>query len=310
MPFSRTSLIVLAAVVVIGVGVYASTYTVDETEYAVEIRLGEVQRVLSEPGLYLRPPLISQVVHFDRRLLTYDSSTGNIITGDKKTMLVDNYARWRVVDPQLFYESVRTERGAMSRLDDIVYSQMREILGRHDLEEIVRDRDELLTQVTRRTQDEAKQMGVQVFDVRIKRADLPEANSQAVFGRMEAERRRVAKRYRSEGEQEALRIRSEADREKAELLAEANRKAAVIRGEADAEAARVYAAAYGAEPEFYRFWRSLEAYRTTFADGGSTLLLTDDPGHFLQYLPQGRPPETRSRPAGAAAQAGSPASAR
>ena len=285
-PYPRIPMQRWAILIIIAVGalaIYSSTFIVDQTEFAIEIVLGEPTRVIKEPGLYFRLPFITDISKVDNRLLTYDSSTGTIITRDKKTMLMDNFAKWRVADPLKFYESVRNERGAISRLDDIIYSQMREILGKKNLEEIVTQRGELMGQVTTQTQSEAGNLGILVADVRIKRADLPAENSRAVYGRMEAERRRVAKRYLSEGEQEALKIRSGADREKATLLAEATRKSAIIRGDADAEAAKIYADAYKQDAEFYRFIRSMEMYRKSFEED-TTLVLSDKDRETLKYF--------------------------
>jgi len=274
-------LLIAGAVVVIGL--FSSMFVVNQTESAVEIRLGDPTRVISEPGLYFKLPLVTEIRYFDKRLLLYDSQTGTIITRDKKTMLVDNFARWRVVDPLLFYQSVRTQNAAMSRLDDIIYSQLREMLGKFDLEQIISERSEMLALVTSSTQNEVKSMGMEVFDVRIKRADLPDENSRAVYGRMEAERRRIAKRYLSEGEEEALKLRSQADREKAELISRAERDSARIKGKADAEAASIYAAAYNKDREFYRYWRTLNAYRKTLKEG-TTVILSDKDSEFLRYF--------------------------
>ena len=278
---NRTSLLVLLLAVV--VVLFASLFRVDQTEFVIEIRLGDPHRVISEPGLYLRVPFITEIHPLDKRLLTYDSSPGSIITRDKKTMLVDNFAKWRVSDPLLFYRSVRSVNGAQSRLDDIIYSQLRQTLGKHDLEEIINERAGMMNQVTEQTRTEASKYGVHVVDVLIKRADLPQENSRAVYDRMDAERRRVAKRYLSEGEEEALKIRSGADRDKVTLISLALRESAQLRGEGDAEAARIYAAAYEKDPEFYRFIRSQEAYRKVF-NGKSTLIFSTAEMPFLQYL--------------------------
>ena len=278
--FRWLPLIVIALAALLGV---SSTYIVDQTEYAIEIYLGNPQRTVKEPGLYFRIPFFTNVDTVDNRLLSYDSSTRNIITRDKKTMLVDNYAKWRVVDPLTFYQTVRHEGGAIARLDDIIYSQLREVLGKYELEEIVTKRGDLMGQVTSQTQAEAAKLGIEVTDVRIKRADLPAENSRAVYGRMDAERRRVAKRYLSEGEQEALKIRSTADKEKATMIAEAKRKYAEIQGRADAEAAGIYSTAYNKNPEFYSFTRSLELYRNSFKEN-TTLIITDKNRESLKYL--------------------------
>lgn len=278
---NRISLLI-AAIVLFIIG-SACVFSVDITEFAIEIRLGEPQRIISEPGLYFKLPFITDIQKVDKRLLTYDAAPGAIITRDKKTMLVDNFAKWRVADPLKLYQSVRTISGAQSRLDDIIYSQLREILGKHDLEEIISNRGTMMEQVTLQTQGEAVKFGIHVADVRIKRADLPSENSKAVYDRMDAERRRVAKRYLSEGEEEALKIVSSADRDKVGLLTNAKREAAILMGRSDAQAANIYAAAYTKDPEFYLFLRSQEAYRKTL-DEKTTLMFSTKEKEFLKYL--------------------------
>lgn len=274
--------LLIAAIAVLILGL-SSTFVVKQTQSAVEIRLGEATRVITDPGLYFKAPFITEIRYFDKRLLIYDSQSGQIITRDKKTMLVDNYARWRIVDPLLFYQSVRTQQAAVTRLDDLIYSQLREMLGKFDLEQIITERSAMMAQITAQTQNEAKAMGITVFDVRIKRADLPEENSRAVFGRMDAERRRIAKRYLSEGEEEALKIRSLADREKAELISKAQRDSTRIMGKADADAASIYARAYSKNGEFFRFWRSMEAYKKTLKND-TTVILSEKNADFLRYF--------------------------
>ncbi len=283
MRLTRPIQLLIAAVVVV-IGVYSSTFIVDQTENAIKIRLGDPIRVIKEPGLHFRIPFITEIWKIDQRLILHDIPPGAIITQDKKTMLVDNYSKWRVTDPLKFYQTVRNMVGAQARLEDIIYSQVREILGRYTLAEIVSDqRADLMVQVTDNTRNQVTGFGIEVLDVRIKRADLPQENSQAVFGRMEAERARIAKRYRSEGDETALRIRSGADREKAEILSTAQRESEIVRGQADAEAAATYANAYGKDPDFFRFLRSQEAYRKTFVKD-TTLVFSEKDMAFLKYF--------------------------
>ena len=283
MRLTRPIQLLIAAVVVL-IGVYSSTFVVDQTQNAIEIRLGDPIRVIKEPGLYFRMPFITEIWKIDQRLILHDIPPGAIITQDKKTMLVDNYSKWRVVDPLLFYQTVRNMVGAQARLEDIVYSQVREILGKYTLAEIVsHQRADLMVQVTDNTREEVTGFGIEVLDVRIKRADLPSENSQAVFGRMEAERVRIAKRYRSEGDETALRIRSGADREKAEIISTAQKESFIVRGKADAEAAAIYAGAYGKDPEFFLFLRSQEAYRKTLVKD-TTLVFSEKNKPFLKYF--------------------------
>ena len=289
------SLKILIAVVVGVIVVYTATaFVIDQTEYGVKIRLGDPVSIYKEPGLNFRIPFITRIFVVDNRLLTYDADPGSIFTKDKKEMVVDNYAKWRVEDPLKFYRTMRSTAQAQARLDDIIYSQVRQVLGKHVLSEIVSGtedgsniesedainlRQEILTEITNNARAEAKEFGINIVDVRVKRADLPAANSRAVYGRMEAERRRDAKRYRSEGEEQSLAIRSEANRDRVKLLAEAEREAEEIRGKADAKALTIYANAYGKDPEFFRFQRSHDAYRETLKDG-TTLLLSSERDFF------------------------------
>jgi membrane protease subunit HflC len=258
-------------------------FTVPQWMQAMVVQLGEPVRVVREPGLYWKIPFVQQVTYFDRRLLDYDASSKDILTIDKQQLSVDNYSRWRIADPLQFYRTVRDERGAQSRLDDIVYSDLRETLGRHTLREIVSDkRDQLMADVTARSAEKAKVYGIEIVDVRIKRADLPEKNEQTVFGRMRSERERQAKKFRAEGDEEARKIRSESDKQVQILLADATQQAEVIRGEGDANATRIFAEAYGRDPDFYAFQRTLEAYRSALASG--TTVILSPKSEFFRFL--------------------------
>ena len=258
-------------------------FTVPQWMQAMVVQLGEPVRVVQEPGLYWKIPFIQQVTYFDRRLLDYDAASKDILTVDKQQLSVDNYSRWRIADPLQFYRTVRDERGAQSRLDDIVYSDLRETLGRHTLRDIVSDkRDQLMADVTARSAEKAKVYGIEIVDVRIKRADLPEKNEQTVFGRMRSERERQAKKFRAEGDEEARKIRSESDKQVQILLADATQQGEVIRGEGDANATRIFAEAYGRDPDFYAFQRTLEAYRSALASG--TTVILSPKSEFFRFL--------------------------
>ncbi|MBF0278299.1 MAG: protease modulator HflC [SAR324 cluster bacterium] len=294
--------ILLFIVIGLVVAYSATAFVIDQTEYAVKIRLGDPVRIYKEPGLHFRIPFITEIFVVDNRLLTYDADPGSIFTKDKKEMVVDNYAKWKVTDPLKFYQTMRSTSQAQARLDDIIYSQVRQVLGQHTLTEIVSGsqhsgqfstqiknsvldaeainlRKSILKEITENAQKEARAFGIEIEDVRIKRADLPTANSRAVYGRMEAERRRDAKRYRSEGEEQSLSIRSAADRDRIKLLAEAQKKSEEIRGTADASSVSIYAAAYGKDPDFFKFQRSHDAYRETMKEG-TTLLLSSERDFF------------------------------
>jgi len=260
-----------------------AVFTVPQWMQAMVVQLGEPVRVVQEPGLYWKIPFIQQVTYFDRRLLDYDAASKDILTIDKQQLSVDNYSRWRIADPLQFYRTVRDERGAQSRLDDIVYSDLRETLGRHTLRDIVSDkRDQLMADVTARSAEKAKVYGIEIVDVRIKRADLPEKDEQTVFGRMRSERERQAKKFRAEGDEEARKIRSESDKQVQILLADATQQAQVIRGEGDANATRIFAEAYGRDPDFYAFQRTLEAYRSALASG--TTVILSPKSEFFRFL--------------------------
>src|SRR5262245_4501842 len=284
----------ILAVLAVLVGIWKrALFTVPQWMQAMVVQLGEPVRIVREPGLYWKIPFVQEVTYFDRRLLDYDASPKEILTVDKQQVVVDNFTRWRIADPLQFYRTVRDENGAQSRLDDIVYSDVRETLGRHTLRDIVSDkRDDLMTEVTKRSAEKAKVYGIDVVDVRIKRADLPEKNEQTVYGRMRTERERQAKKFRAEGDEEARKIRSESDKQVQIILADAQQAAQVIRGEGDAQAARIFAEAYGRDPDFYAFQRTLDAYRTALASG--TTVILSPKSEFLRYLE--RPDPTQDAP--------------
>lgn len=289
--------LLVALVVVAAVMAPAATIIVDETEQAVVVELGRPVRSLDRPGLYFKTPFVQSATFFEKRLLEYDSAPTDILTRDKKTLKVDNYARWRVVNPLLFLQKVHDERGAQSRLDDIIYSELRVELGRWDLTDVVAGkRAQIMATVTERADQIARQFGIQIVDVRIKRTDLPQENEKSVFERMRAERQQQATQFRSEGQEEAAKIRAATDKERAIILAEAYRQAETVRGDGDARAIRIYAEAFNRDPEFYEFLRSLEAYRKSFGSKSVLVLPPDAP--LLRHLglrPDGRavPPAGR-----------------
>jgi membrane protease subunit HflC len=260
-------------------------FVVDITQTAIVVQLGKPVRNLTDPGLYVKVPFVQEVIYFDKRLLDYDSAAQDVITQDKKTLLLDNYAKWRIVDSLKVYQSFQSQRGALQRLNDIIYSELRVELGRHDLIEIVAShRGELMKIVTQRSNEKASAYGIQIDDVRIKRADLPEQNERAVFARMQAERERQAKQYRAEGAEEAQKIRSEAEKDREIILAQAYKESEELRGAGDAKAFRIYADAYRQDPHFFEFTRSMEAYKKAFKDK-STLVMGPD-SEFFRYLKQ------------------------
>lgn len=283
----RTVVIPLVILILLGIAVDAVFFIVDEREQVVVTRLGEPKRIILNPGIRWKVPFIEQVHTFDDRLLFSDADPAPIYTMDKKNLIVDNFARWRIADPLKFLRSVQTIRGAQSRLDDIIYAAVREELGRRTLEEIVSgNRREIMQRVTNRSRQDAEELGVEIIDVRIKRADLPEENKKNVFDRMRAERSRQAKEYRAEGEEMALKIRAETDLEVTRLKSEAFQKSQLIRGEGDAEALRIYADAFQRDPRFYEFQRTLETYEKTL--GESTVVVLPLSIEFFKYLGTGK----------------------
>ncbi len=282
----RRWVVVLLAVASVVATWKLALYTVPQWMQAIVVQLGEPVRTVQEPGLYVKLPFVQEVLYFDKRLLRYEASPRGLLTRDKQQLIVDNYMRWRIRDPLQFYRTVRTEAGAQSRLDDIVYSNLRENLGRHALIEIVSEkRSELMAEVTQRSDEKAREFGIEVSDVRIKRADLPEKNEQNVFNRMRTERERLAKKFRAEGEEEARKIRSEAEKEAQILMAEARKQSEISRGEGDAQAVAIFADAYGRDPEFYRLVRTLEAYQRSITRDTTIVLSSESDFHrFLKQL--------------------------
>jgi membrane protease subunit HflC len=284
---TKQGFIIAVLVVVIGLFFLGASplFVVDITQNAIVVQLGKPVRNITEPGLYVKMPFIQEVTYFDKRLLDYDTQAQDVITQDKKTLLLDNYAKWRIIDPLKVYQNFQTQRGALQRLNDIIYSELRVELGRHDLLEIVADhRAELMKIVTQRSHEKASAYGIEIQDVRIKRADLPEQNEKAVFSRMQAERERQAKQYRAEGAEEAQKIRSEAEKDREIILAQAYKESEELRGAGDAKAFKVYADAYRQDTHFFEFTRTMEAYKKTFKDK-STLVMSPD-SEFLHYLKQ------------------------
>ncbi|MEW5773748.1 MAG: protease modulator HflC [Thermodesulfobacteriota bacterium] len=258
-------------------------YTVDQTQTAIVLQLGKPVSGAVGPGLHFKKPLIQNVLRFDARILEYDSLPAEILTKDKKNMLVDNFTKWKIVDPLQFYRTVQTIPGAQARLDDIIYSEMRVALGQYLLIEVVNQkRAEIMDQVSKKASEIIREYGIEVVDVRIKRTDLPPENERAIFGRMRAERERQAKQYRSEGQEESAKIRSDAERERTVILADAERQSSILRGQGDAEATKTYAQALEQGPDFYSFQRSLEAYEKSFQNN-TTFVLTPQ-SEFFRYL--------------------------
>lgn len=276
---------VLAIVAALALLAGATMFTVDQRQNAIVFQFGEVRDVVTRPGLHFKLPLVQNVRYLDTRILTLDDpEPQRFITLENKPVLVDAFVKWRIADARTYYIAVSDERGAGYRISQTVNGLLREEFGKRTVHDVVSgERDEIMKRVRERVADDAKKIGVEIVDVRLKRVDLPQEVSADVYRRMESERKRVAAELRSTGAAEAERIRAEAEKQREVILAEAYREAQRIRGEGDAKAAAIYAAAFSQNPEFYAFFRSMEAYRSAFR-GRNDLLLIEPNSDFFRYL--------------------------
>ena len=256
---------------------FSTIIIVDETEQIVILQFGKPIRTIKEAGLNWKLPAPFQTSNaFEKRLLEYDVPPEEILSRDKKSLNIDNYVRWRIIDPLLFLQTVKAVPTAKTRLDDIVYSELRQELGTHDMVEIITENRELIMdKVTVASNEETSKYGIEVIDVRIRRVDLPRENEASIYARMEAERKRQANKFRSEGEEEAQKIRAATDRDKTVILADAYKKAQQIRGDGEAKALDIYALSFSKSPDFYEFLRTLETYEKVI-DKKTTLVLPGD----------------------------------
>ena len=274
----------VVAVIVLITG-YSSLFTVYQTRQALVIRLGNPLRVVTQPGLHVKMPLLDTVIYVDKRILDLENSSQEVIAADQKQLMVDAFARYRVRDALKFYQTVGSVDGANSRLSPFLNSALRAALGEATLTQVVRDqREQLMARVRDQLDREAQQFGITVVDVRIRRADLPEQNSQAVYKRMQTEREREAQEFRSQGTQRAQEIRARADRDATVVVAEATSRAEQTRGEGDAERNRIFAEAYGRDPDFFAFYRSMQAYDAGLQQGDTRLLVRPDSDFFRFFL--------------------------
>lgn len=275
--------VILVALFIGFLVVTQSAYIVDETERAIVLQLGKPVGETKEPGLHFKLPFVQNVLFFDSRILDYDSRPAEILTRDKKNMMVDNYTKWRITDPLRFYTTLRSLPMGQARLDDVVYAELRVLLGQHTLTEVVTTkRSQIMEELTKKSNELIQEFGIEVIDVRIKRTDLPAETQRAVFNRMIAEREREAKTYRAEGEETAANIRSMADRERVILIAQANRTSQHLRGEGDAQAIKIFGDALNQAPDFYEYLRTLEAYKKTIGENTQVVLTPSSP--FLRLL--------------------------
>lgn len=274
----------VAAILVLIIGYNLFTFTVDETEKAAVLKFGQFVRLAETPGLYFKTPFVQSVVYLEDRVLNYDIQPREVYTSDQKRLVIDNYAIWRVGDPRRFIEATGARLlNAQSRIDDIVYSDLRNLLAKHTSDEIVSaQRLEYLAEVTELSRAKLVEYGIALIDVRIKRADLPSEIEQAVFSRMRSERERIAAQLRAEGAETAQQVQSNADKDVEIILADARKDAEKVRGEGDARALEIYADAYNRDPEFYRFWRTLDSYKVALAEGTRIVLSTDS--DYLRFF--------------------------
>ena len=275
-----------AVVATLLVVIAMSVFTVDQRQFALVFQLGEVKRAIDEPGLNFKVPMVQNVRYFEKRIMTLDNNEPErFITSEKKNVLVDSYIKWRIVDPKLYYISVGgDESRAKTRLNQTVNAGLREEFGKPTVHDVVSgERDKIMDQMREKADVDARKIGVEIVDVRLKRVELPTEVSDAVYRRMEAERKRVANELRSEGSAEAEKIRADADRQREVIIADAYRDAQKVKGEGDAKAAAIYAQAFGQNPEFYAFYRSMEAYRGSFKSKND-LLVVEPNSDFFKYM--------------------------
>ena len=283
----RLKFIIAAAVILVAIVLLLiSTYKVREDQQAILLQLGEPIKVVNqwgsdEPGLRFKTPFVQNVEYFEKRVLDFNAPAEEMILGDQKRLVVDAFIRYRIIDPLRFFQSVGNEAIARARLGAILNASTRQVLGTVELITVLSgERAQLMTEIRDQVNRQSTGFGVDVIDVRIRRADLPEENSQAVYQRMQTEREREAKEFRAQGEEESQRIRSRADRERVVLLAEAERESQILRGEGDAEANRISREAYGRDTEFYAFYRAMQAYRQALGDGDTSMVLSPDSEFF------------------------------
>ncbi|HEX3710291.1 MAG TPA: protease modulator HflC [Pseudolabrys sp.] len=281
------AVIALAALII----VFSSLFTVYQTQQALVVRLGQVVRVVNEPGLHVKLPFIDSVIGIDKRILDLEAPAQEVIASDQKRLVVDAFARYRIHDPLRFYQTLGSKTAADSQLAILLNSALRRVLGEATFIQVVRDqRAQLMARIRDLINTEAESYGIQVVDARIRRADLPEQNSQAVYKRMQTERQREAAEYRAQGAQRAQEIRSRADREVTVLVAEATSKSEQIRGEGDATRNQIFAKAYNQDPDFFSFYRSMQAYENGLQKGDTRLLLKPDTSFFRFFNnPSGKP---------------------
>ena len=277
----KISRFLLPVLVFAGFAIYLSLFTVKEINQAIVLQFGDPKRVIAEPGLQVKIPFIQNVVFIDRRILSLDPAPEEVIASDQKRLIVDAYARFKIVDPLKFYISVGDERVARSRLATIINSRLRSVLGTQSLATLLsEDRAKQMAIIQEGVNNEAKKFGITIIDVRIKRADLPQANSEAIYKRMQTEREREAKEFRARGAEMAVTITSTADKEVTVLLANAKKQSEIMKGEGDGQRNKIFASAFGKDPDFFSFYRAMQAYEKALIGGDTSLILSPDSDFF------------------------------
>ena len=277
----KISKFLIPVLVFAGFTIFLSLFTVKEINQAIVLQFGDPKKVISKPGLQVKIPFIQNVVYLDRRILSLDPAPEEVIASDQKRLIVDAYARFRIVDPLKFYVSVGDERVARSRLATIINSRLRSVLGKQSLATLLsEDRTKQMAIIQEGVNAEAEKFGITIIDVRIKRADLPQANSEAIYKRMQTEREREAKEFRAKGAEMAVTITSTADKEVTVLLANANKQSEIMKGEGDGQRNKIFASAFGKDPEFFSFYRAMQAYETALIGGDTSVILSPDSDFF------------------------------
>ncbi len=280
----RALLVAAVALVVIGIFAMSSLFVVDQTEQALVLQLGQPRRVIEKPGRWVKRPFIENVIIYDKRLLDFEPPPEEIIASEQKRIVVDTYARYRITNPLLFYQTVATEAGVRARLNAMVSGSLRRVIGNVTLSSLLSpQRAAIMRQIRDEVRDQAKSFGIDVVDVRIRHADLPPQNSQAIYARMRSERQQQAAKYRGEGAEAAQTVHANADRERVVILADAQREGQKVRGDGDAQSIRIYADAFGQDKPFFAFYRSMQAYRQAFEGHNTSFVLSPDSGFFRYF---------------------------
>ena len=282
----------LPIIIIIGVVTFFSIFVVKEINQAIVLQFGDPKKIITTPGLQIKIPFLQNVVFLDRRILSLDPAPEEVIASDQKRLIVDAFARFKIVDPLKFYISVGNERVARSRLATIINSRLRSVLGKQSLATLLsKDRAKQMALIQEGVNNEAEKFGIEIIDVRIKRADLPQANSEAIFRRMQTEREREAKEFRARGAEMAVTITSTADKEVTVILANANKESEIMKGEGDGLRNKIFAEAYGRDPDFFAFYRAMQAYETALIGGETSLILSPD-SDFFKFFGSIKKPKT------------------